>query len=77
MIQDLISARQNEATELSSQLAKVSSPEFPYTYHEISQGDHVLSTDVLEQLRRNLAQLEDLQGRLSFMMGELRSLIRK
>lgn len=32
--------------------------------------------DVLKQLSANVASLEDLSGRLSFMMSELRSLIK-
>ncbi len=33
--------------------------------------------DVLEQLKHNVAQLEDLHGRLKFMMGEVQSLVKK
>jgi hypothetical protein len=33
--------------------------------------------DVLHQFRANMATLEDLSGRLRFMMSEIRGLIRK
>ena len=33
--------------------------------------------DVLQQLQSNIQMLEDLGGRLSYMMGEIRSLIRR
>ena len=45
-------------------------------YHEIpeAQSDQV---DVLAQMKANLDQLEDLQGRLRFVMGEIRAVARK
>ncbi len=46
------------------------------TYREI--GDqHVVETDVLAQLRANMAQLEDLHGRMKFMMVEVSYLLKK
>lgn len=33
--------------------------------------------DVIQQFNANLSQLEDLQGRLTFMMSELKSLLVK
>jgi hypothetical protein len=53
----------------------VQSP-FRQTYHEIADL-HVVETDVVEQLRSNLAQLEDLHGRLKFMMSEISYLLKK
>ena len=35
------------------------------------------SLDVVSQMRANLSQLEDLHGRLSFVMGEVRHIIKK
>lgn len=52
---------------------------FRQTYHEIADR-HVVETnvtDVIEQLRANLAQLEDLQGRMKFMMSEVAYLLKK
>ncbi|HVK62691.1 MAG TPA: hypothetical protein VM432_14125 [Bdellovibrionales bacterium] len=46
------------------------------TYREIADR-HVVETDVLEQLRSNLAQLEDLHGRMKFMMTEVSYLLKK
>ena len=33
--------------------------------------------DVIEQLKSNINQLEDLHGRMQYMMGELKGLVRK
>jgi hypothetical protein len=41
--------------------------------HEPVKGE----LDVLSQLRSNIALLEDLHGRLGYMMGEVEKLIRK
>jgi hypothetical protein len=49
---------------------------FRQTYHEIADR-HVVETDVIEQLRSNLAQLEELQGRMKFMMSEVSYLLKK
>lgn len=45
-----------------------------YAYHELPNTGTV---DVLEQLRANISQLEDLHGRLKFMMGEVQGLIKR
>jgi hypothetical protein len=49
---------------------------FRQSYHEIADR-HVVETDVIEQLRSNIAQLEDLHGRLKFMMTEVAYLLKK
>ncbi len=49
---------------------------FRQTYHEIADR-HIIETDVVEQLRANLAQLEDLHGRMGFMMKEVSYLLKK
>ena len=46
------------------------------SYHEIAD-QHVVETDVIEQLRANMAQLEDLHGRMQFMMKEVSYLLKK
>ncbi len=46
------------------------------TYHELNHP-HAQEVDVLVQLRSNLAQLEDLHGRLRYMMGELSYLLKR
>lgn len=51
-------------------------PSFRQTYHEIADR-HVVETDVIEQLRANISQLEDLHGRLKFMMAEVSYLLKK
>jgi len=53
-----------------------SSSSFRQTYHEIADR-HVVETDVVEQLRTNIAQLEDLHARLRFMMAEVSYLMKK
>lgn len=49
---------------------------FRQTYHEIADS-HVVEADVIERLRSNLAQLEDLHGRVRFMMSEVAYLLKK
>ena len=49
---------------------------FRQSYHEIADR-HVVETDVIEQLRANMAQLEDLHGRMKFMMTEVGYLLKK
>lgn len=46
-------------------------------YHEIANGHHVVETGALEQLRANIAQLEDLHGRLKFLMAEISGLVKR
>ncbi|HRK08379.1 MAG TPA: hypothetical protein PLZ57_11470 [Pseudobdellovibrionaceae bacterium] len=45
-------------------------------YHELAENPHI-EVDGLQRLQMNLATLEDLQGRLRFMMRELNSLTRR
>ncbi len=68
---------QENLDQTSSTFARVSASVFPYTYHEITDDKHVVRLDVLEQLKSNIAQLEDLHGRLRFMMGEVRGLLKR
>jgi|GEM_PF-4542616 len=49
---------------------------FRQSYHEIADR-HVVESDVIEQLRSNIAQLEDLHGRMKFMMAEVGYLLKK
>ncbi len=44
-------------------------------YHELLENPHV-EIDGLQRLQENLAQLEDLHGRLQFMMRDITRLIR-
>ncbi len=48
---------------------------FRQVYRELREP-HV-EADVLVQLRSNLAQLEDLHGRMKFMMSELSYLLKR
>ncbi|MGZ3769881.1 MAG: hypothetical protein ACXVCP_03420 [Bdellovibrio sp.] len=45
------------------------------SYHELADVP-VLETDVLAQLHTNIEMLADLQGRLSFVMREIRYLMK-
>lgn len=45
-------------------------------YHELPGLRHE-TKDVLKQLHNNIALLEDLGGRLGFVMSEVRSVIRR
>lgn len=54
------------------------SSEIPFThksYHEMADQP-VVEMDVLSQLDANMALLEDLHGRLSFMMREVRYMLK-
>ncbi len=64
---------ENTAKNLESTDVRAS---FRQTYHEIADR-HVVETDVIEQLRANLAQLEEMQGRMHFMMAEVSYLLKK
>ena len=66
----------NESASTVALDQELRSPSYRQTYHEISDR-HVVETDVIEQLRANLAQLEDLHGRLRFAMSEIVYLTKK
>jgi len=38
---------------------------------------HVRGGDVLQELRKNIDELEELHGRLKFMMSEIQGLVRR
>ncbi len=65
--------------EQTRAMAEVSEKEVVYSaqlsYHEMADVP-VQATDVIEQLNANLAQLADLQGRMQFMMKEIRYLLK-
>lgn len=46
-----------------------------YSYEEVAPGAH--RVDILEQLKSNIRQLEDLQGRFSFLLNEVQSLVKR
>jgi hypothetical protein len=60
----------------ATQLEQDARSMFRQSYHEIADR-HVVETDVIEQLRANMAQLEDMHGRLKFLMGEVAYLLKK
>ena len=70
---------QDKAQNSNSTFTRIdaSASVFPYTYHEITDDKHVVRLDVLEQLKNNIAQLEDLHGRMRFMMNEVRGLMKR
>lgn len=45
-------------------------------YHELLENPHV-ELDGLQRLQENLSRLEDLHGRLQFMMRDITGLIRR
>jgi hypothetical protein len=45
-------------------------------YHEMLENPHI-ELDGLQRLQENLARLEDLHGRLQFLMRDLSSLLKK
>lgn len=54
----------------------LSTSEFHHEYHELSDRP-VVTLNVLEQLKANLNQLDDLHARMKFMMAELSYLLIK
>lgn len=46
------------------------------SYREIP-GRYTEDVDVLAQLRLNLSQLADLQGRMNFLLNEIKGIVRK
>jgi hypothetical protein len=68
----------NEPTLQNVVPSKISKNEIPSmrAYVE-SPALNPTAMDVLNQFRANMSTLEDLNGRLSFMMTEIRGLIRK
>lgn len=67
-----------ETTTVDSYLSSIVESHEPVThksYHEMADVP-VVEVDVLSQLHANLAALEDLQGRLSFVMREVRYLMK-
>lgn len=56
-------------TVLASAVDRVAAP---VTYRETSSIE-IEKLDVLEQLRSNLDLLEDLHGRLKFVLGEIKT----
>ena len=63
------------ATSIAVSLGSTSAFNTP-AYHELLENPHV-ELDGLQRLQENLAQLEDLHGRLRFMMRDLTTLIRR
>ena len=67
-----------ETTTVDSYLSSIAESHEPVThksYHEMADVP-VVEVDALSQLHANLAALEDLQGRLSFVMREVRYLMK-
>lgn len=62
-----------ETTESYSALSEISITH--KSYHEMSDTP-VVEQDALAQLHSNLEMLSDLQGRLSFLMREVRYLLK-
>lgn len=59
----------------NSEFNEVLEPVTHKSYHEMADLP-VVERDVLEQLHANLAIIEGLQGRFSFLMKEVRYLIK-
>lgn len=61
--------------EVTSQIQNEESAKV-YVYREVP-GIESDRLDILEQLNANLDQLEELHGRLRFVMAEVRSILKK
>ncbi|MGE0526695.1 MAG: hypothetical protein AB7G93_08975 [Bdellovibrionales bacterium] len=61
-----------QATDITVQ----DSARVEHCYHQLPALRHE-TRDVLKQLQSKISTLEDMSGRLGFVLGELRSLIRR
>lgn len=80
MMNDVRSKKTLEASESATATSAAGPlPSFDggLAYHEIASDAHLVRVDVLEQLKSNIVQLEDLHGRLHFMMGEIGTLLKR
>jgi hypothetical protein len=65
------------ASAFASETEFVGLSGFRSAYHELAESAHVVETDSLEQLKRNIASLEELHGRLKYMMSEISGLLKQ
>jgi hypothetical protein len=63
-------------TQSENTAQEMTSPAREYSYHELP-GLRRETRDVLKQLDANIQLLEDLGGRLSFVLNEVRGMIRR
>ncbi len=70
------SAVMGDAVVGDSSLNSLTSAFNSTAYHELLENPHV-ELDGLQRLKENLAQLEDLHGRMRFMMRDISGLIRR
>lgn len=72
----------NSASQTAANLASVESSAYDSAafktpaYHELLENPHI-ELDGLQRLEENLARLEDLHGRLHFLMRDISSLLKK
>lgn len=72
----------NSTSHASTSLASVDFETFESgafntrAYHELLENPHI-ELDGLQRLEENLARLEDLHGRLQFLMRDITSLLKK
>ncbi len=72
----------NSTSHVSTSLASVDFETFDSgafntrAYHELLENPHI-ELDGLQRLEENLARLEDLHGRLQFLMRDITSLLKK
>ena len=74
----LIENTQNEMTQAEAyweNLSLQNQPIMHQAYHEMSETP-VVEMDALAQLHANIETLSDLQGRLSFLMREVKYLMK-
>lgn len=73
--QSIDSSTELDQSRADSDILPLSS-DTPVAYHEMGVSP-IVEIDVLEQLKQNIQHLEDLHGRLKFLMGEVSGLLRK
>lgn len=76
MIRTNVSQTSEQLEMLNADLADGARSSYRQSYREIGE-QHLVETDVLAQLRLNMARLEDLHGRMKFMLVEVSYLLKK
>lgn len=67
----------NTSTQISKVKEQIHSLETGVYTEEIPTSANTYKKDVISQFRMNLSQLEDLHGRVKFLMNEVSGVIKK
>jgi hypothetical protein len=73
----MITMAAKESAKVAMALGNLMESHVPVQGPEKITGNILYEADVIVQLKANLALLEDLHGRMHFMMGELSYLLKR